>query len=511
MVPTFFVAMPALPTTLNGKVDRKALPEPERMRPAARGDQGVMSAVEKKMARVWSRVLGVADIGPESNFFDLGGDSLGVIKVQAAILQYGWSVSTRTFYEKQTLRGVCASLNTGGAASVQLAENAEKRISAVPDYPHLKPPKMKNILLTGATGYLGALLAAELLRLPDVRVHCLVRGQNDATAQRRFYDVMAYYFGQGVVPSSRISVLCGDIALEGFGLGPRARRALEGVDTLIHCAAVTDHVGHAEMFDRVNVSGTEHAVQLAEELGAALLHISTTSVAGTALADGSGKKVVFDERSYDIGQNYADNDYVRSKFLAEGRVLDAMAGGLNARIFRVGILTATTDGRFQLRPERNAFANRLKALCTLGCIPLRMLAMQVEMTPADVCARAIVELSLISDDILPIYNVYNTNLLTGGELVNLLEACGRRIRVVSDRKFAAELSELSRQGRLDVLTGLMEELNPGYRPPAITVAAELTGRRLRKVGVEWSVIDEAYISRFMSVIEAERAERRTES
>ena len=285
-------------------------------------------------------------------------------------------------------------------------------------------------------------------------------------------------------------MLRGDIAQEGFGLGQRARRALEGVDTIIHCAAVTDHVGYAEMFDRINVRGTEHAVALARDLGAALMHISTTSVAGTALADGSGQEAVFDERIYDIWQNYADNDYVRSKFIAEGRVLDAMAGGLNARIFRVGNLTATTDGRFQIRPERNAFANRMKTLCTLECVPLRMLRLQVEMTPADACARAIIALSLISDDILPIYNVYNSNLLTGGELISLMEACGLRIRVVSDGEFAAELSELSRRGRLDVLTGLMEELNPGYRLPTITVTAELTGHRLRKEVFEWPVIDE---------------------
>ena len=57
----------------------------------------------------------------------------------------------------------------------------------------------------------------------------------------------------------------------------------------------------------------------------------------------------------------------------------------------------------------------------------------------------------------------------------------------------------------------MEELNPGYRLPTITVTAELTGHRLRKEGFEWPVIDEEYISRFISVIETERAERRTES
>jgi len=173
------------------------------------------------------------------------------------------------------------------------------------------------------------------------------------------------------------------------------------------------------------------------------------------------------------------------------------------------MLTATMDGRFQLRPEKNAFANRLKALSALGCISLGMLRMQVEMTPADTCAQAIVTLALISDGILPIYNVYNSNLLTGGDLVGLMEACGRRIRVISDREFAAEMDELSRRGRLELLAGLMEELNPESRPPTITIMAELTGERLSHAGFEWPVIDEAYMCRFMSVIEAGQAERRT--
>jgi thioester reductase-like protein len=257
------------------------------------------------------------------------------------------------------------------------------------------------------------------------------------------------------------------------------------------------------MFDRGNVDGTQNVISLAKASGAALLHISTESVSGTAFPDDADRAGVFTERDFYIGQNYADNEYVRSKFLAELLVLDALAEGVNARIYRVGMLTATMDGRFQLRTEKNAFGNRLKAIRELGVVPLSMLGMQVEMTPADTCARAIIALSLISDGILPIYNVYNTNLLTGGELVSLMEACGFRIKVISDQEFASEMNDLSRQGRLELLTSLMEELDPGHRPPAIAITAALTTDRLKQIGFDWPVIDEAYLSRFMQVIAGE--------
>ncbi len=502
MTPSFFICLASMPMTLNGKVDRKLLAEPKRQQLSAEPTDDVMSDTEKKMARVWSRVLKTGGINSASNFFALGGDSLGVIKVQAAVLQYGWSVGTRTFYEQQTLRGVCAHVNTAEANQTDASSKARgmgRQYTLVPDYPQLDAPRFKRILLTGATGYLGSQLLAELVKQPGISIQCLVRGGSTAEAEARLKQAVPDCFAPGVKAPGRISALHGDIEAVGFGL---SEEVLRGVDTVIHCAAVTDHVGHPELFDRVNVTGTQNAVGVAKACGAALLHISTASVAGL---EGVGTENVFTERCYDIGQDYMYNDYVRSKFLAEGHVLDAVADGLNARIFRAGNLTATMDGAFQRQPEKNAFANRLKAIAALGMVPLSMLGVQVEMTPADSCAQAIIKLALMPDAKSPIYHVYNTRTLTGGELVSLMEQCGYRIDVVSDKHFAERMSMFSRKGRLEELAALMEELSPNRRTSALRISAELTEECLRETGFEWPAIEHTYITRFLEVIGACRA------
>ncbi|XXM74658.1 condensation domain-containing protein [Lysinibacillus sphaericus] len=73
MVPDHFVWLEELPQTANGKLDRKALPEPER---EAAGYEAPETETEKQLAQIWSGVLGVEECGIEDNFFDLGGHSL---------------------------------------------------------------------------------------------------------------------------------------------------------------------------------------------------------------------------------------------------------------------------------------------------------------------------------------------------------------------------------------------------------------------------------------------------
>ncbi len=508
MVPSYFVRVAELPATLNGKVDRKALKEPDRVSTAGKAAiSGRLTDTEKKMARVWSRILKTDSIGPDSSFFALGGDSLGVIKVQAAVLQYGWSVRTRNFYELQTLRRICMNLgvaDTGPSHDDKIYRRVEKmRDVKVPEYPHLKPPALRRVLLTGATGYLGAHLLAELTGRPDTEVLCVVRGASDAACARHLRDVLAFYFGDCPGIMKRAAALRGDISRAHLGLSDAGWAKAMTADTIIHSAALTDHIGSADVFDRMNVDGTKNVIALAKASGAALLHISTKSVSGTLFPDDAPRRAAFTEDDFYIGQNYADNEYVRSKFLAELAVLDALTDGVNARIFRVGTLTATTDGRFQLRPDKNAFASRMAAIRRLGIVPAGMLGERLELTPADACAQAIIALALMPDHIRPIYHMYNANLLTVGELVALMEQSGCRIRVKSDQEFTQEINALSRQGRLDMLTGLMEELKPNRRAASIAATADITEKALRAVGFQWPVINGTYVGRFMRAIDSE--------
>lgn len=510
MVPSYFITMEKMPLTLNGKINRKALPKPAGNTLRTEGiaaPSGKMTPVERKMARVWERILKVSGVAPEDSFFALGGDSLSVIKVQAAIFQYGWVIRTQDFYDFQTLREICRRLNTEEPAKGRKRAGAKRR-GQIPAYTHLSPVDPRTVLLTGATGYLGAHILRELA---DGRrkVYCLVRGESEEAAKRRLRSRLCFYFGEVMAAAIWKSVLVvnGSIYEEFLGLGAQRYEDLcARVDTVVHCAALTDHIGEAELFHRANVLGTRRMVECARKADAALLHISTVSVSGTQYVRDRQRTGEYTERMYDVGQNYEENEYAKSKFLAEGIVLDAMDAGVNGRIFRVGVLTGrSADGVFQVNPEKNAFANRIKALCALGFVPQGMLETALEMTPVDDCAKNILALAMGDSPASAVYHMFNANTLTLGELVDLLREDGYKIKTVSDTVFFRYIAELSKSGQVEQLAGLMEDINSMDSKQKIKITARLTGRSMKKLGLSWPRIEAGYLRRYLNGIE--QAER----
>src|SRR6185436_14055319 len=83
LVPSMYVFLERLPLTVNGKLDRKALPSPESAgaQESGRAYVAPRNRVEEVLTRVWSQVLGVPRVGVEDNFFELGGDSILSIQV----------------------------------------------------------------------------------------------------------------------------------------------------------------------------------------------------------------------------------------------------------------------------------------------------------------------------------------------------------------------------------------------------------------------------------------------
>jgi aryl carrier-like protein len=89
MLPNLFVTLDVLPLTPNGKIDRKALPKPATTAaaeaPAEVDDDVLMTPVQKRIATIWRDVLKVNRVGLNVNFFDMGGHSLLLVKLQAAL------------------------------------------------------------------------------------------------------------------------------------------------------------------------------------------------------------------------------------------------------------------------------------------------------------------------------------------------------------------------------------------------------------------------------------------
>ncbi|WP_229210568.1 non-ribosomal peptide synthetase, partial [Duganella sp. CF517] len=118
MVPAAIMRLDALPLTVNGKIDRKALPEIARRE--SRNAEAPQGEVEQALAEIWAQVLRVDSVGRLDNFFELGGDSILTLQIIARARKRGLRFTPKQLMERQTIAAVAAvaKLDSGVAASV---------------------------------------------------------------------------------------------------------------------------------------------------------------------------------------------------------------------------------------------------------------------------------------------------------------------------------------------------------------------------------------------------------
>ncbi|MEU8423479.1 amino acid adenylation domain-containing protein [Micromonospora sp. NPDC048835] len=117
MVPAAFVTLDALPLTPNGKLDRTALPAPVVTRAASVALVEPRDDTERLLAGIWSEVLGVATLGIDDDFFDLGGHSMLATQVVARIRKTehgGRPVGVMDLFQRRTIRDLATFMSGGG-------------------------------------------------------------------------------------------------------------------------------------------------------------------------------------------------------------------------------------------------------------------------------------------------------------------------------------------------------------------------------------------------------------
>jgi len=124
MVPSSLVILDEMPLTANGKLDRKALPEPKRFGTSG-ADVKALTAVEEIVASIWAEVLRLEQVDAETNFFELGGHSLLATQVMSRIREaFGIELHLLSLFESPTVRGL--------AAQVEIAMRAGRGINTPP-------------------------------------------------------------------------------------------------------------------------------------------------------------------------------------------------------------------------------------------------------------------------------------------------------------------------------------------------------------------------------------------
>ncbi|PYC16922.1 non-ribosomal peptide synthetase, partial [Pseudomonas mosselii] len=121
MLPSVLVFLEALPLTANGKIDRKALPAPDRVVSTASHDTAPRSEFEQVLVDVWSDLLGLEQVGRTDNFFEIGGHSLLAVSMVAKLRKYGLELDIHSIFASPRLADMADVLREAG--SVHVPEN----------------------------------------------------------------------------------------------------------------------------------------------------------------------------------------------------------------------------------------------------------------------------------------------------------------------------------------------------------------------------------------------------
>lgn len=504
MIPSYFIALSALPLTVNGKIDRKNLPSPFHFT----GNVNYVkpeTELQYKICNILEDCLSVKNISIEEDFNNLGIDSLSIIKMQSKLSTMGLSVPTQYFYDYSNVKDLCFALeNTSNSLSDDFSNDIYPFLKH--DLSDLKEKNItyKNILLTGCTGFLGIHILDNLLQ-SDNKIYCLVRSSNYENAKKRIISMFNFYFKDKYSKDfifSKIEVIVGDITYSDLGIPENSLNELgKKIDLVIHSAALVKHLGKYSEFKKLNLDGTKNVAKFCIDYNIPLSYISTTSVSGDFMPlNTTDKDVKYTEENFFIGQNYNENYYIKSKLLTEEYILNQIkAGSLHANIFRVGNLTARyKDGIFQYNIDSNAFYNKLQFIIKNKIFFESGNIQEFDMSPVDDVASAVINIIKHYGITDKIFHVFNPNKFTMKNLIDLLNVLDCNIKIVSDNEFYKKISTLNLDSNSFIISDYNLYTNLSHLN--IKTTCDITLKYLKNINISYHNIDLEYLKKILNYI-----------
>lgn len=288
----------------------------------------------------------------------------------------------------------------------------------LPALPLAQSGPASDILLTGATGFLGPFLVNSLLGQTSYTIHALVRATDAAHGLDRI--IASLHRAQLWSPAleaevrSRVRVVCGDLAEPHLGIGAAAfQRLAESVDAILHNGALVNYVRTYDALRAANVVGTHELLRLAMTA-----HRKTFHLVSSTFIYGWSTEPVVGEWDANTKMSGLDFGYSQTKWVAEQLVLSAQRQGLDVRIFRPSLISPTRAGF----GSEDDILVRLTAFMIEHGVAVNALN-QLSMLPADLIADHIVALMDLPSEAGVVFN------MTADDYYNLTDIT----RILSER------------------------------------------------------------------------------
>ncbi|MEU1372358.1 amino acid adenylation domain-containing protein [Streptomyces triculaminicus] len=461
-VPTL-VPMAHFPVTSGGKVDRTRLkstaPLANRDSHSDRDTTGTPDTGEADepkieglldvLTEVWQQVLRVRPM-PHDDFFHLGGDSLlaseAVTRTLAVLSLDATLGSTliRALLATPTLDGFTAAVRearggfgatTGPEPVVDFVGESELGFALPPaEGPAPRPQDPKDVLLTGASGFVGVFLLHRLLRSTAARVHCPVRATSPAHAEQRVRTALARYgLHLDEAEWQRVECFPGDLTQPELGLpAEHATQLARRLDLIVHNGAQVNFLYPYEQLRPANVDGTREVVRIAAPRRIPVHFISTVAVVA-----GFGTAGVH-EVDEDLPLAHADGltmGYAESKWVAEGVLRQAAALGLPVAVYRP--YEVTGDRVHGACNTETAICSLFKTIAETGVAP--DIELPMDFVPVDHLAESVVHIATHQPADGRVYHLTNPRPGMLSDVLDRMRAAGFALRTLPYDRWVGEL------------------------------------------------------------------------
>ncbi|WP_193014010.1 non-ribosomal peptide synthetase [Staphylococcus equorum] len=462
MIPAYMTQLDKLPVTSNGKLNKKALP---KIKVESKVYVAPTNDIESAVAKAFEAVLHVNQVSIHDNFFEMGGDSLKAIKLTSLISKL-YNISIKDIFELQTVESISKALiereemnvmtkldalkfpnvkNEHHLNSDFISEINDYKVQSNENYKFIDKDVVKSnkqILLTGATGYLGIHILKDLLERKDLIIHVLVRNNKKISGESKLNNNWSYYFNSQLKTEdlNRIHFVEGDIESKYLGFSNSNYDYLvNNIDIIINAAANVNHFATEESSYNTNVKSIHNLISFAKDKKKKEIHhMSTISVASGSVEDKNS--ITFSEYDVDISQK-PNNIYIDGKIEAEKLLIAYREEGIETNIYRLGNLQCDSrTGIFQKNEENNAFYSVIKSFKMFQKFP-RLEDDDLEFTHVDQAAQACNKLILNDQLSNEIHHIYNNKRLSLQKLMEVYNANNYYIEAVYWDAFLDHLME----------------------------------------------------------------------
>ncbi|MFD7657747.1 amino acid adenylation domain-containing protein [Actinosynnema sp. NPDC059797] len=503
MLPGARVELDELPLTRHGKVDLAALPDPD---PNARTTpyEPPRTPVERTLAEIWSEVLEAPLVGRRDSFFGLGGHSLIAAAVLAKVRALlGVTVPLRALFATADLAELAEVVEQAAASDHTFAKRyksglptvPEMRLDAVPPddiAPHHPtrqgPPE--RVLLTGATGFLGAHLLGEVLERTDAEVHCLVRAETEAVALARIRaNLRRAHLDVPEERLARVVPVVGDMSKPMLGLPEEDfDRLAESMDAIYHNGAVMNFVLTYQWMMPPHVGSTIDVLRLATRYATKPLHLMSTL--GVFLGTNYDQQPV-SEADRPEDPTGLDTGYHTTKWVADMMGVLARDRGVPVSIHRIAAIVG--DVRTGTAKTESYLSRQISTCAHAGAVPRSPDV--IDMLPVDRLAAAIAGISTRPEQHGKDFHYYRADGLTYPDLGEVLTARGYPTRTLEYSDWRALMLESPDSAFGPLAFGLTttRRAHPVFDCSATWAAA-------RECGVEFPPADAEMIARHIDYL-----------